>query len=61
LAARGVEPVAWYGVRLFADGWIPDRPVTDDDDVVLRVELEASRRDPYRRMSRLFHLIGRRG
>jgi len=24
------------------------------------VELEASRRDPYRRLSRLFHLLGRR-
>jgi S-adenosylmethionine-dependent methyltransferase len=57
-AARGVQPVEWYGVRLFADGWTPDRPLTDDDELVLQVELEASRRDPYRRMSRLFHLIG---
>lgn len=57
---RGVEPVAWYGVRLFTDGWAPDRPATDDVDLVLAVELEASRRDPYRTMSRLFHVIGRR-
>jgi SAM-dependent methyltransferase len=28
-------------------------------EAVLAVELEASRRDPYRRLSRLFHLIGR--
>ena len=27
---------------------------------LLEVELEASRRDPYRRLSRLFHLVGRR-
>lgn len=56
----GVDPVAWYGVRLFTDGWTPDRPATDPEDLVVRVELEASRRDPYRRLSRLFHLVGRR-
>jgi SAM-dependent methyltransferase len=61
LRDRGVEPIDWYGVRLFTDGWAPERPPTDPDDLVLRVELEASRRDPYRRMSRLFHLVGRRG
>lgn len=60
LAARGVDPVAWYGVRLFTDGWTPDRPADDPDDLVLAAELEASRRDPYRRLSRLFHLVGRR-
>jgi S-adenosylmethionine-dependent methyltransferase len=60
LAARGVDPVAWYGVRLFTDGWGPARPPTDPDELVLEVELEASRRDPYRRLSRLFHLLGRR-
>jgi len=27
---------------------------------VAAVELEASRRDPYRGMSRVFHLLGRR-
>lgn len=58
LAHNGVAPVAWYGVRLFTDGWTPDRPATDDDDQVLAVELEASRRDPYRQLSRLFHLVG---
>ena len=60
LVARGVDPVAWYGVRLFTDGWTPDRPATDDESAVLAVELEASRRDPYRQLSRLFHLVGRR-
>jgi S-adenosylmethionine-dependent methyltransferase len=59
LADRGVDPIAWYGVRLFTDGWTPDRPLTDSEDLVLAVELEASRRDPYRQLSRLFHLIGR--
>jgi SAM-dependent methyltransferase len=60
LAARGVDPVEWYGVRLFTDGWTPERPATDPEQLVLAVELEASRRDPYRSMSRLFHLVGRR-
>jgi SAM-dependent methyltransferase len=60
LRARSVEPLAWYGVRLFSDGWVRGRPAADPTDLVLAVELEASRRDPYRQMSRLFHLLGRR-
>ena len=55
----GIEHEAWYGGWLFTD-WM-DLP-TDGTDLagVAAVELEASRRDPYRRMSRVFHLIGRR-
>jgi S-adenosylmethionine-dependent methyltransferase len=60
LARRGIEPVAWYGVRLFTDGWTPDRSAADPEELVLQAELIASQRDPYRRLSRLFHLIGRR-
>ena len=60
IAARGVEPVAWYGVRLLTDGWTPDRPGNDPEDLVLQAELMASQRDPYRRLSRLIHLVGRR-
>jgi S-adenosylmethionine-dependent methyltransferase len=45
---------------LFTDGWSADRPADDREDLVFAVELEASRRDPYRRLSRLFHLLGRR-
>ena len=30
-------------------------------EAVAAVELEASRRDPYRQLSRVFHLIGRKG
>jgi hypothetical protein len=52
--------VAWYGVRLFTDGWTPERAATDPEDLVLEAELIASQRDPYRRLSRLFHLMGRR-
>jgi S-adenosylmethionine-dependent methyltransferase len=55
-----IDPIAWYGVRLFTDGWTPDRPVVDPEELILAVELEASRRDPYRQLSRLFHLVGQR-
>ncbi|HUY47302.1 MAG TPA: hypothetical protein VMV92_16485 [Streptosporangiaceae bacterium] len=57
LSESGVETIAWFGVRLFTDNWT--RPGADDQE--LEVEPEASRRDPYRLMSRLFHIIGRCG
>jgi len=59
LSVRGVRVEEWCGVRLFTDGWNQERPPTDDMDLVLQAELLASRRDPYRRLSRLFHVIGR--
>jgi SAM-dependent methyltransferase len=59
LQRNGVEPEAWYGVWLFAD-WLDLPPETTDVSAVATVELEASLRDPYRRLSRVFHLIGRR-
>ena len=64
LSQAEVTQVAWYGVRLFTDGWVSayDRadPGSGGDgmDALLAVELEASRRDPYRQLSRLFHLVG---
>jgi S-adenosylmethionine-dependent methyltransferase len=60
LGDNGVEPVAWYGVRLFTDGWVKGMPENDEEDLVMAVELEASRRDPYRQMSRLLHIVGTR-
>ena len=37
------------------------RPLDElDIDDIVAVELEASRREPYRRLSRLFHVLGRR-
>jgi S-adenosylmethionine-dependent methyltransferase len=60
LAGCGVERIAWYGVRLFTDSWTPAHLGAGDQDQALEVELQASRRDPYRLMSRLFHIIGRR-
>lgn len=59
LALAGVEAAAWYGVRLFTDGWTAAGNSADDaTPALLAVELEASRCDPYRQLSRLFHLVG---
>jgi len=60
LRARGVEPEAWYGVWLFAD-WMDLTSATPEEVTqIAAVEQRASRQDPYRRLSRVFHLIGRR-
>jgi SAM-dependent methyltransferase len=61
----GVEPLTWYGVWLFVD-WLAfsgaELDVHDSAQVeaTAAVELEASRRDPYRQLSRVFHLVGRK-
>jgi SAM-dependent methyltransferase len=65
LRRRGVQPVRWYGVWLFVD-WLEFSGATlnpsDTKEVAATaaVELEASRRDPYRQLSRVFHLVGRK-
>jgi SAM-dependent methyltransferase len=61
LAGNHVAREAWYGVRLFVECQPLDwHPAADEVTALLDVEFEASRRDPYRQLSRLFHLIGRR-
>lgn len=61
----GVRPSRWYGVWHFVD-WLDlaGTPVDTDDPERLAaaaaVELEAGRRDPYRQLSRIFHLVGRK-
>lgn len=65
IESHGVERVRWYGVWLFVD-WLEFSGVeldpTDSEQVAATcaVELEASRRDPYRQLSRVFHLLGRK-
>ncbi len=65
LRGRGVEPVRWYGVWLFVD-WLElsgaELDPSDEEQVAAAaaVELEAGRRDPYRQLSRVFHLVGRK-
>jgi SAM-dependent methyltransferase len=63
---RGVEPVRWYGVWLFVDWLEFSGAELDPEDeeqlaAAAAVELEASRRDPYRQLSRIFHLVGKKG
>lgn len=54
-----IEVVSWYGVWLFTD-WLELPLETTDVAAVAEVELRASMRDPYRQLSRVFHLVGRR-
>ncbi|HEY3872839.1 MAG TPA: methyltransferase [Actinocrinis sp.] len=64
--SHGVHPLRWYGVWLFVD-WLEfaganlDPTNTEQLAATAAVELEASRRDPYRQLSRVFHLVGRKG
>ncbi|MDP9116992.1 MAG: methyltransferase domain-containing protein [Actinomycetota bacterium] len=61
----GVDALQWYGVWLFTD-WLEfsgaklDPSDSKQVEATAAVELEASRRDPYRQMSRVFHLVGRK-
>ncbi|HEY7260888.1 MAG TPA: methyltransferase [Trebonia sp.] len=65
IRGRGVVPLRWYGVWLFVD-WLEfsgaelDPGDADQVAAAAAVELEASRRDPYRQLSRVFHLVGRK-
>jgi SAM-dependent methyltransferase len=65
IQSQGVEPLHWYGVWLFVD-WLEfsgadlDPSDTEQMAATAAVELEASRRDPYRQLSRVFHLLGRK-
>jgi ubiquinone/menaquinone biosynthesis C-methylase UbiE len=62
---QGVEPLRWYGVWLFVDWLEFSGAELDPNDsaqvaATAAVELEAARRDPYRQLSRVFHLVGRK-
>jgi SAM-dependent methyltransferase len=65
MESHGVAALEWYGVWLFTD-WLDfggvEVDLSDPDEVaaMAAVELEASKRDPYRRLSRPFHLVGRK-
>jgi S-adenosylmethionine-dependent methyltransferase len=59
LEQEGVVPQDWYGVWLFSD-WLDLPGDSTDVPSVAAVELQASLRDPYRQLSRVFHLVGQR-
>ncbi len=65
LRSQRVDPVRWYGVWLFVDWLEFSGTRLDPDDraqveATAAVEFEAARRDPYRGLSRVFHLVGRK-
>ena len=66
MRGQDVQPLSWYGVWLFVD-WLEfggtqlDPGDAKQVEATAAVELEASRRDPYRQLSRVFHLVGRKG
>ena len=55
----GFEVEDWYGIRVATDHLTGAS--SDHLDDVLPVEIEASRRDPYRALGRLIHLVARAG
>ena len=55
----GLGVVRWYGIRMFTDH-LGDRDPGTELPEVLELEWEASRRDPYRAVARLIHLVGQR-
>jgi SAM-dependent methyltransferase len=65
MQSGGVDPLQWYGVWLFVD-WLEFGGTELDPSDIAQLkatavaELEASRRDPYRQLSRVFHLLGRK-
>lgn len=55
---NGSELVTWYGVRLFTDHW-EDRGKPKDFELLVQAEFEAGRRDPYRQLTSLTHVIAK--
>lgn len=58
LRAAGFEAGDWYGIRVVTDHLTGHG--SERLDEVLPVEIEASRRDPYRALGRLIHLLAHR-
>ena len=55
----GIDLVQWYGVRVFTDH-LGDRMPDENLSEMLELEWEAGRREPYRSIARLIHLVGRK-
>jgi S-adenosylmethionine-dependent methyltransferase len=58
LRDSGADLLTWYGVRLFTDHW-GDEPTPDEFPRLLDAEYEAGRRDPYRQVTSLTHVLAR--
>ena len=53
------ELIDWYGVRLFTDHW-KEQASPKDFNKLLEAEYQAGKRDPYRQLTALTHVIARR-
>ena len=58
-AEAGLAVERWYGVRVFADH-LGDGMPGDDLPEILELEWEAGKREPYRSVARLIHVVGRK-
>ena len=58
-AEAGLTVERWYGVRVFADH-LGDSMPGEDLAEILELEWEVGRREPYRSVARLIHVVGRR-
>jgi S-adenosylmethionine-dependent methyltransferase len=57
-AEAGLVVERWYGVRVFTDH-LGDTTPGEDLPEMLELEWEAGKREPYRSVARLIHLVGR--
>jgi len=57
LEPLGWDPEPWYGVRVFCDHRDEDAPPAEELAPLLEAEKEAGRRDPYRQVAALLHLV----
>jgi hypothetical protein len=58
-ADAGLTVESWYGVRVFTDHLGNALP-GDDLPEILELEWEAGKREPYRSVARMIHVIGRK-
>jgi S-adenosylmethionine-dependent methyltransferase len=58
-AEAGLAVERWYGVRVFSDH-LGDSVPGEDLPEILELEWEAGKREPYRSVARLLHMVGRR-
>jgi S-adenosylmethionine-dependent methyltransferase len=59
LRSNGAKLLDWYGVRLFTDHW-GDQSPPDDFELLVEAEYQAGKRDPYRQLTSLTHVIAQR-
>jgi len=57
LEPLGWRERVWFGVRVFTDHLDEQAPPAAELEPLLRAELEAGRRDPYRQVAALLHLV----